>query len=162
MTNIFESNKIHLPPVLRSVASMVAFVRTIFAPLQILSTDFDGYTEGVNYDLQFNGQVIYLEHWLNDLHDATQRRIYISDPQPSNILPTVVYNFGENQPTTIVRNHGESGATARVYNHEELATRYDFVVFIPLSIWTTEREKLIRAQVNRKKQAGKMFVIQTF
>lgn len=162
MTNIFQSNKKHLPPVLRSVESIVAFVRAVFAPLQELATDFDAYTEGVNYDLQFNGQVIYLEHWLNDLHDSTQRRIYISDPQPSNILPTVVYNYGENQPTMTVKNDGESGATARVYNREELATRFDFIVFVPLSIWTTDRDKLVRAQVTRKKQAGKSFTIQTF
>ncbi len=162
MTNIFEIAKKDVPSVLLLSEQITAYLRSIFAPLQTLSDDFDGYSEAIDYDLQFDGRVIYLEHWLNDLHDPFQRRIYISDPQPSNLLPTIVHNFSENQPSTVIRNHGETGANTVIYNRSELATRFDFIVFIPLSIWTTDREKRIKSQVNRKKQAGKMFAVQTF
>ena len=161
--NIFNTIKQHIPTKLRLSLTIAAFVRTIISSLQTLSNDFDAFSNAIRYDLKFDGRVIYLEHWLNDTFDNTLRRIYIVDPSPSNTIPVVVFNYSEGQPSNmIVRNYGETGATAATYNRSELQTRFDFVIKVPFSIGTSVNQKTITAMVNRKKQAGKMFAIQTF
>ena len=159
---VFDNILPHLPPILRGVEQWRAWLRVLSAPLQTVSNDVDSYENNTRYELQFNGQVMYLEHRLNDAFDNALRRIYIDDPQPTNIQPTVITNRADNQPTLIVRNRGEASTqTATFYNIVELQTRFDFVVFVPTSIHTTSQNAL-RSTVNYYRVAGKIWTFQTF
>lgn len=159
---VFDNILPHLPPILRGVEQWRAWLRVLSAPLQTVSNDVDSYENNTRYELQFNGQVMYLEHRLNDAFDNALRRIYIDDPQPTNIQPTVITNRADNQPTLIVRNRGEASTqTATFYNIVELQTRFDFVVFVPTSIHTTSANAL-RSTVNYYRVAGKIWTFQTF
>ena len=151
-----------LPPILRGVEQWKAWLRVIAAPMQTVSNDLDGYESATRYKLQFNGQVIYLEHRLNASFDPMEHRIYIDDPQPTNTQPNVLTNRADNQPTIVVRNRGEANTvTVGVYNIAELQKPFDFVVFVPLSIYTNFQNTL-RALVNYYRVAGKVWTFQTF
>jgi len=126
---IFDTLIKDVPPILRAVEQWRAWVRVLSTPLQTLNNDIEAYKTKIRYELQFNGQVIYLEHRLNDAFDPTLRRIYIDDPLPTNIQPNIVTNRADNQPTIIVRNRIEgSSITVGLYNIIEIQTRWDFVV----------------------------------
>lgn len=64
-------------------------------------TDYGSYIYW-KYQLQFSGQTIYLEHYLNDNYDEAQRRIYIQNTaggrlylfnKDENIAPVYFYNL---------------------------------------------------------------------
>jgi hypothetical protein len=150
---IFDKLKAHLPPILRGVQTLIAWLRVLAAPLQVLSQLYDLYLVFKRYELTFNGQVIYLEHRLNDEFDDDLRRIYIDDPQPTNIQPRIVTNRAENQPTLTFYNRADNQTTIILYRQAELQTRFSFVVFVPTSI-LNNYQNAIKSVVNFYRIAG--------
>ncbi|MBL7813400.1 MAG: hypothetical protein JNL70_00240 [Saprospiraceae bacterium] len=158
---LFDEIKPQIPEVLRK-PKLSGFVRALLSALQTVQTNLEAFILAKRYELSFNGQVIYLEHRLNDGFDSTLRRIYIGDAEPNNVQPSIVTNRSEGQPTIIVRNRGEvSTVTVSVYNTAELQAQYDFIVFVPTSIYTSYQNEL-RAIVNYYRVAGKIWTFQTF
>ncbi len=157
---IFDELIKDLPSVLRVVEEWRAWLRVMAAPMQLVENDIGSYKNKIRYELQFNGQVVYLEHRLNDAFDAVQRRIYIDDPLPTNIQPNIVTNRAERQPTIVIRNRGEASPTVTFYNISELQTRWDFVVFVPSSVYAAYQINL-RSIVNYYRVAGKVWTFQT-
>lgn len=86
---------------------LMAFVNALIAPLQQLNTAANDWANSVFYDVQFNGQVVMLEHLLNDTFDDTSRRITITDGEPT-ATPTL-RNKIEARPTMIIRRWNEDG-----------------------------------------------------
>jgi hypothetical protein len=155
---LFNEIRVQIPEILRQIR-LLAFVKALLSALQAVQTTLEAFIASKKYELQFNGQVIYLNHRLNDFCDSSQRRIYISDPQPSNTLPTIVTNKSESQPTLVARNKSENVATAIFYNTSELQTRFDFVVFVPTNVLNIHQNAL-RALVNFYKIGGKTWTFQ--
>lgn len=67
----------------------IAWINSMHAYLFLINDKFKAFVLEVRYKLQINGQKIYLEHYLNDLFDDTQRRIYID----TNQLPAMLFTF---------------------------------------------------------------------
>ena len=157
---LFNEIRAQIPEILRQTR-LLAFVRALLSALQTVQASVEAFIASKKYQLTFNGQVIYLEHRLNDGFDNTQRRIYITDAQPSNVQPTIVTNRNEGQPTLIVRNITEGVVTSVFYNTVELQTRFDFIVFVPTSVLNNNQNDL-RALVNFYKIGGKNWIFQAF
>lgn len=157
--NIFNHNKKALP-VGWSKPRILAFLKAILKPVQLLEDNFVALVSKSRREANFTGQVIYLEHLLNDKFDPTQRRIYIDDGQ-ENILPPFVFNKIEDRPNYLY-NKSENKPKFYLYNKSEFFTSADFVVFVPSSILTASLQIEIERQVNYYKQAGKIFEVQGF
>lgn len=109
------------------------------------------------YGINITPQVCYLEKFLNDRYDFTQRRIYITDGidypptylyQEEELKPLYLYQESENQPVYWYT-EGESG---------EL--KDDFIVWVPVTIDFQEPEMISLIKIY--KLAGTKFKIQRF
>lgn len=67
----------------------VAWIKVLYAYLFKLNGEFRSFIIDTKYKLHINGRKIYLERYLNDLFDDTQRRIYIN----TNQLPSMLFTF---------------------------------------------------------------------
>lgn len=144
-------------PISKRKVKIDSWLYIILRPITLLNGLFQQFKGSTNYKLNFNGQVIYLEHYLNDLYDTTQRRIYIEDT--ANIDYNYVYNIAELIPTLMVYNSNEN-IPVYVVNENEVVEQFNFIVNIPNSISFTE--KIIRSQIDYYKVAGKKYKIETF
>lgn len=138
---------------------LLAFVEVLLSPLQRLMGLHDNYVSDKRYELSFNGQVMYLEHILNDKYDATLRRMYISDPNPLVNQSPIITNITDNQATLTLYNIGDTGLvnSPRFYNIADLTTQFDFVLNMP----TTLENQLnsIQQTLDAYKEASKIYQI---
>lgn len=136
------------------------WLATIHFPIQNINEVFSQLVKTHKYDLSFNGQVLYLEHILNDIFDPTARSIYIDDP--NNVIDVVFVPYViENQPSpnTTFLSENESGLFLQYLVESNNAQ--DFIVYIPQSIFTPEIILKVTNIVKKYKQAGKRFVVQS-
>lgn len=140
----------------------LSWIRAVLAPLQILNGDLVTLVADIRYRMNLTGQVIYLEHYLNDLFDNVERRIYIEDDTPT--LPVHLFNKADGLSGTIViynKVEGEPGPY--LYNRADFNAQFDFVVKVPAAIPLTPIfQSQVRAAVNQYRQAGKRFTIENF
>ena len=148
-----------LPPRLRQ-PKVSDLLKAMIAPLQSLNLRFNQLVQNTFYDVSFNGQVVYLEHILNDRYDNGQRRIYIEDGLQLD-LPPYLYNKIEQRPLYLF-NKVEQPSTIFLYKKEDYRSEDDFIIYVPLSIYSAALEQAIKSLVKRYKIAGKRFSIQTF
>lgn len=159
--NFKEVSKYLVPLPVRG-ARFVSWLGTLLAPLQSLNATFKSWGDGLRYDLRFTGQVIYLEHILNDLYDPSLRRIYIADPSGSYSITTTLWNFVEAQARTFFYNfsEGQPAPVARNYS-EVFVAGVDFVVKIPASLSVTLTLNRMRKLIDRYRPAGKRYIFET-
>ena len=84
------------------------------------------------YDLSFNGQTIYLEHYLNDQFDNDLRRIYIEDTDVDDAV--YLFNEDEGNEDTYLFNTAEAEADTFLRNTEESLAVISFIVYVPSDI----------------------------
>lgn len=143
----------------------VAWLGAILEPVQTLNQSFADWASAVRYDLRFNGQVIYLEHVLNDQFDDTLRRIYIDDPAGQQIFTPYVFNKAEQQPPLYLYNVADALDTEDnivIYNVSELEVTEDFVVHVPSGIFNPAAEVQMRGLIDKYRIAGKRYTFETF
>ncbi|MEJ1242104.1 hypothetical protein WBG78_28410 [Chryseolinea sp. T2] len=116
---------------------------------------FEAYKEDALRRLSYNGQTCYLEKFLNDVYDNTQRRIQIKHDESSGVF---WYNEDEGQAPIYIYNESESGTTY-LYNEGEdfgaLPDGIDFRIVAPASL--SSKESQMRADVKKYALAGKTF-----
>lgn len=69
------------------------FLYALVAPVNALYQDLLIYKAEKEYELSFNSQTIYLEHYLNDLLDNSLRRIYIEND--TNLIDHFIFQNSE-------------------------------------------------------------------
>lgn len=131
---LIDWTRIHimLLPMLLRQPRQVAWIRSLFKPLETLHTRFINYRRVTNYKLDHNAQVFSMENVLNDSFDVQLRRIYIVDGiyldnvyfyNPEENFPVHFYNSTENEDHPIF------------YDESELQQlNVDFVVVLPLEL----------------------------
>lgn len=136
---------------------IVDFVRAALSPLNVKRNEFYSFFDSIKYDLTFNGQVIMLEHLLNDKFDNEERRIYIEDA--IQIPELLLYNISENNELKYIYNKLESKPATYLYNKLEYDNEFDFTVFVPsdISDYLIEMNFLL----NKYKLAGTRYQIKT-
>lgn len=134
------------------------WLKTLVTPLFYLNTLLAEFVNKIRYKMYLTGQVVYLEHYINDLFDNNFRRIYIQDGDAS--LPLFLNNKIEGD-TFDIYNKSEGQTDAILLNRADFASQVDFKVKIPWeNIPTSERNK-IKAYIDKYKIAGKRYSINT-
>jgi len=145
-----------LEPDLR-LPAILDFIYSLMKPIKTTNNSFQQFRDQVNYKLLFNGQVMYLERYLNDVYDPIKRRIFISDAVRKPI--NYVYNKLEDKPKMYLYNQSEEQTPIYLYNRLESNGTISFWVNIPEDV--TYNTIVITAQINIYKMAGKGFGFKT-
>jgi hypothetical protein len=104
------------------------------------------------------GQVVYMEHYLNDIYDNSLRRIYIDDGNAGT--PFFLYNKVDGTPNEYIYNKSELATAPILYNQADYADQVDFIVVIPWANIPSADVTIMSARIRKYKLAGKRFEIQ--
>lgn len=157
--DLFYLLNITLPPFLRG-PKLIAFLYPAYTVLKNMQTEFYDFFDRVKYELQFNGQVVMLEHLLNDQFDPALRRIFInSEEQLEKIF---IYNVDESIPAEeeiYLYNLEDVEETTETYfyNSIEYDLDNDFTIHVPDGLTFDEIQMI--GLVNKYKLVAKRFNI---
>lgn len=142
-----------LPPKKRKT-NFIAWMNVLYKPLYTIQLAFNLFFDEIEYELKFNGQVIYLEHVLNDYFDEIARGIYITDT--IQLTQVVIYNSSEENEHTYIFNDLENNPLV-LFNTLEFDSDVDFVVNIPSGVYVDLVQ--LKIVVNKYKILGKTYKI---
>jgi hypothetical protein len=129
----------------------VNFVATMNVFIDSIQSQFWDFSNTIRVGLFKNGQVLNLEKSLNDRFDPVLRRIYVDDDTDAGIVPCVLFNVVEVNPSTVVCNRGENSELWVVYNLSDVAN-VDFVICSPVEIADVQIRDLInRVPIGQRK-----------
>lgn len=155
-----------LPPFLRK-PKLIAWLMVLVSPIQTLWNEFSAYRLSILDQVSFNSQIIYLEKLLNDRYNiAMVQLIFITDV--ANVEYQYLANKAEGYPPLYLKNKAEAGDTLYIGNKSEYFGQYDFIVNVPLAIYTdlltnnSAGLNNMKALINFYKLAGKRYLIQSF
>ncbi|WP_136464955.1 hypothetical protein [Flagellimonas onchidii] len=144
-----------VPTFLRKV-KLIAWLQVLIAPIKGLYNDFLKYRKKVDYKLNHNSQVCYLQKVLNDAFDNESKRIYIENG--IFIQALYVYAPKEELPVYV--------GTQYIYSDGDLTGgQIDFIVNVPIGLKPSDPIALegflsdMRALVNEYKLASKTYNI---
>ena len=152
LTPIFWRKSIHLD-----------WLMVLISQVKSLHITFLQYRQDAIYKVTHTGQTISLTKVLNDKFDSTNRQIYIQDT--SDISFVFLYNKIEGQSKRYVYNKSELKPKFYVKNKEEYYGLIDFIVNVPITIYTllgTNGIDEMKGWVNYYKLAGKRYEIQSY
>jgi hypothetical protein len=144
-----------IPLRLRKVKAL-DYLSAILKPLKSLHADFLSFVNTKKYELKFTGQIIYLEHLLNDTYDSTTRGIYIVDT--ANIDLTYWFNRGELTSFYYLRNRSEGQPPKYLKNRIEYINHIHFIIKVPSGVSFVEVQ--MRTLIDKYLQAGKNYTIE--
>jgi hypothetical protein len=133
----------------RAIASIpilirgVRFTAVMGVFMDSIQSSFWDFSGSVRVDLRKNGQVLNLEQSLNDRFDPVLRRIYIDDSTNAGIMPAILYNAVELNPSLVLYNWGENGHAQAIYNLSERVSA-DFIIYSPVAMADFRIRDLIR------------------
>lgn len=136
---------------------IMAFYDTFVQFFTMYQTELFAKREKFDYMVSFDCRRINFEHYLNDEHDFTLRRIFIRDvvqfPQG------VIYQEIEENEPFIVYQEGETPVTPEqpVYMENELSGVIDFEVVVPVGF--IYDEQLMRSHIDMLRLPGKSYQI---
>ena len=143
------------PPRLRK-HFFVEFIKQLTFPLKYLYDSFYLFFNKNKYDVSMNGQVINLEHLLNENFDKIDQSIFISDGQ--GLSPIHLFNQSEGNELTHLFNRSEGSELTHLFNRSEINSNQSFIVNIPNSVIIDNESHLI-ALIDKYKQFGKKYSI---
>jgi len=147
-----------IPPFLRKnrlKGLLIAFK----AGFEVLKTDLLNKRSDVKYFLQFTGQRIYLERFLNDKFDPFNRGIIIENA--SFITPKYVYNAAEQRQR--FRYNQSEAVEVYKYNRSEVSGTVHYYIKVPAYIALTDLLKLqISQETDKLNLATKIYQIITY
>lgn len=134
---------------------LLSWIKVIQKPLTTLRVQLNDKYNEIEYENKFNGQVIYLEHVLNDQFDPVDRLITIEDQ--ANIDYDYLYLNAEGGQTSYVYLDSEGASPYYLNLQAEYTGATHFVVKIPN---TGINEIELKSWVAKYKLAGKHYEIE--
>lgn len=177
LTNFVNIVQNLLPYFLRKL-NFIQFLNALVKPLSLLHNNpsvpvtnfgqkdisFYQWYEYIRNYLKFNGQIIYLEKFLNQTYLplieepwASNDGIYILNTASSNF--SYIYNTIELKPPIYFYNISEV-QTTYLFNKSEASSMFDFIVFVPDTL--TYETILMQSRINQYKLGGKSYDIQVY
>jgi len=145
-------------------AKIIAYLRSIIAPMQGLSDILLELQQKTTRFLDYNGQHLALENYLNDNYDVVDRRIFITENNIVNSVANIdLYLQPETDPTPVsVYLQSEVNPIPFAFHlqGETPVIQYNFTINIPLSV--TFDAIVVTRQVKNYSEAAKTFNIITF
>ncbi len=136
------------------------WVECMLRPLVYVNASLVNFVFHIRYRLSITGQVIYLEKYLNDLHDPTLREIYISDDTQTEQF--FLYLKQDDREHSSVNLKADGAAPLYLYNKANFFNDR-FTVWIPdRYVLDDVFEKRIRIAVNRYKIAGPTYSVKSY
>lgn len=152
----FKDIALKIVPSYRRKPKMMDFIYSLIKPIDNTNVVFSAFTSDTDYYLKFNGQIIYLEHILNDLYDNISRGIYIEDL--ANVDKIYLRNRVEARPPFYLYNRAEAQPPKYFKNLTEYTSNNRFIVKVPNTVTYVELE--MRAIIDKYKQAGVNYTIE--
>lgn len=135
----------------------IILIKACVYPLVLIHNTFIRYRKAKLYELKINYQVCYLEAFLNDRFDFTNRGIYIDD------VVLFTYNFlytrAETQPLWLYQRAENNPVVTYLRGEIMGAFTYDFIIYIPVGVVYDEAE--VRAMMANN-LSGKRFKIELY
>jgi len=153
--DLFYLMEMILPPLIRQQFA-IAYMTAVFSPLNTLQTAFYDFYSEKKYELTWNGQVIMLEHLLNDQFDNIDRGIYIDDAGQTALQ--YWFTNSESNEDTFIFTNSEAEDPYYLFTTSEYEADVDFTVYVPSAV--TFDENLMRFYINKYRCAGKRFNIE--
>lgn len=144
-----------LQPNLTRKVRLFAFLKTTSDVINDTQIQLESLYNDVKYDLTFNGQTIYLEHFLNDQYDNVLRRIKIEDIDSDETL--YLFNKVEENEETHLFNSSENEDPVYFVNQSESISSIDFQILVPSDIQFNEL--VMRKRFDRYRLAGPNYEI---
>ena len=147
------------------------FINSAVKGLQTLNDSFFAFRNEIVFKLAFNGQIIYLEKYLNTVYPnpyTSPNDIHIVDG--ANISYYYVWNESEAQDPNYFFNFSEGETPLYFSNFSELVSgAFSFSVHVPTYVQTANdykgnafNENLLIKRINTYKMAGKNYNIVYF
>ncbi|WP_268848154.1 hypothetical protein [Flavobacterium aestivum] len=146
----------NLPNKWRDVIS-IQFIKVLLRPINDIYYKWYNWRIENIYKLEHTGQICYSRGSLNDKFDPIERRIYITD----GLEHDTFYIYTEAEDRTIWLYTEAENKTIYLRTEAETAdTGLDFIVYVPLEIYNTQKDSLI-AHIEFYRVAGKRYKIIT-
>lgn len=126
-------------------------------PLVLIHNNFIRYREAKLYELFINYQTCYLEIFLNDRFDKTERRIYIDDAQNQDTV--YLYLRDELNPVNLYTRSEDNAVALYTRGESNGDLLNDFIVYVPVDVVFQEPE--LRAMIANN-LSGKRYKIELF
>lgn len=156
-----------LPMVLRRTL-ISAWLNVATASIDTVQTESTALYDATNYRLKFNELKIYIEHYLNDQHDPTDRMIRIVDVEQEQ--NTYIFNTNEDNENLYIWNVDDpdgddadllpDGEDVFLFNDSEIDDIEDFIVEVPVAL--VFNEDALRRDVDTFRLPGMKYSIQTY
>lgn len=143
---------------------MIDWIDSLLHPLQHTNDKLVSLANAVRYKTAFNGQIIRIEHVLNDTFDFINRGIYIED---GNVMP-IAYYFNSNESNPIQAytwGASETNLSGQIFTFfmSELETDYyEFIVNVPITLGLATNDDMLNAIIKYYKLAGKRYIINLY
>lgn len=143
-----------LPIILRNQV-ILALCQSLVLPLVFLDDTFSSFRQDIDYKINHNSQICYLQSLLNDVFDFSTRGIYIADA-PEVVWDRFLWTEAENKPIML--------GTFMLQGEKFIgANSIDFIVYVPLRLNLNNNDfTRMNALVRYYKLASKRFDIQTY
>jgi len=166
MANIFDIdwNNVgtNLVPHFWRKDALLAYVHSIYAPIQELSDSLLAFQQETETFLKYTGQHKVLEEYLNDTYDVTLRRIFLTENDIAAIDAISIYLSGEttSAPLELYLSGETPTVPVNIYLSGEAIIGYNFTVHVPTAI--VFDSSLMTSRLNNYVEASKIFNIVTF
>lgn len=137
------------------------FLAALVKPLQTNTDALLTFETQVTKEAHWNGRKIVLQAALNDLFGITSAPFIYIEWNREISTNTYFYRRSENTPVYFNRK-SENDPVVFFRRSETVAVDYDFIVWIPSGIFTSEVERRIRAYTNIYKLAGPSFITNSY
>jgi len=139
---------------------MIDWCHSLIWSLQVVMASNASWEEEIRRRALYNGGKMVLQDALNTIFGLTPNEIIV-ETQSEVAYKTFTYNESENIPIYSY-NESESSPPIYLFNDSEAVDDFDFLVLVPVGIYTAELDRRIRAEVNLYKTAGKSFDVITY
>jgi hypothetical protein len=152
----------YLPPDKREDVE-ISWLDALATPLQTLHNDtYLVYRPYITDRAKQTGQKIILESVLNATFGVVGPQFIYIDNSGDDVTPDIFFNEREGQPPFTLYNESEAQPPVYFNNESELTNNRNFVVFVPLAIYTAVGEPAIAFEVDRLRPYSTFYTIQTY
>lgn len=143
---------------------LLALLKSYLKPIYELSQIFTAYQTETLDRISHNGQIIYMEHRLNQLFNNDAPGIIIVDT--ANVEYVYLANVSEGLPPVYIHNVGEAYPDIYIGNMAEYAAQFDFIVQVPAALYSELQSNnnqglnSMSTIINMYKIAGKRYKIE--
>jgi hypothetical protein len=141
----------------------ISWLIALLEPLQTLHDDtYLVYRPYIVDRAKHNGQRIILESVLNATFGITAAPFIYIDNSGNNILPEIFYNEAELLGSQTFHNESEAEPPFILHNEGEITNNRNFVVFVPIAVYTAVGDAAIKEEVDRLRPYSTNYTIVTY